>query len=48
MIGFESWMRCRHELDSKICHVERSARQAIALCEGWKHLGFFAGALLTR
>jgi tRNA(Ile)-lysidine synthase len=34
-------MQRRHELDSKICHVERSACQAVALCEGWKHLWFF-------
>src|SRR5207253_11368090 len=24
MIGFERWMRRRHELDSNNCHVERS------------------------
>jgi hypothetical protein len=35
---FERWMQRRHELDSNICHVKRSACRAVVLCERWKHL----------
>ena len=30
MIGFEHWMRRRHELDSNNCHVERSETSLFA------------------
>ena len=30
IIGFESWMRLRRELDSTNCHVERSETSLIA------------------